>query len=73
MTNSEYLKKVKKEDDEFDAGNRNRGMSEIEFRKGKALEIIAEQMINLENAFADAVIALENFSITVRQIQKEDK
>ncbi len=48
MTNLEYLEKVKKEDAEFDADNRNRGMSEIEFRKAKALEIIAENSIEIK-------------------------
>jgi len=45
MTNLEYLNKVKEEDAEFDSGNRSRGMSEIEFRKMKALEIIADELI----------------------------
>ena len=45
MTNLEYLNKMKKEDVKFDESKRNRGMSEIGFRKAKALEIIAEELI----------------------------
>ena len=45
MTNLEYLDKMKREDVKFDEGKRNRGMFEIEFRKTKALEIIAEELI----------------------------
>lgn len=45
MINLEYLSNLKEEDDEFNRGERSRGMSEIEFRKVKALEIIAEELI----------------------------
>ena len=44
MNNLEWLEAIKKEDDEFDNGKRDRGSTEIEFRQVKALEIIAEEL-----------------------------
>ena len=63
MTNLEYLKKVKKDDD---------GLSEIEtskyeFRKTKALEIIAEQIIHLDDTLAYVLSALENIETTLNR------
>ena len=57
MENLEYLEKVKKENVDYKVF-KEVGEHEIEYRKMKALEIIAEQIINLDNTLAFAVTTL---------------
>ena len=67
MTNLEYLEKAKRIDDD-----RSKNLNEfpervseweIEYRKMKALEIIAEEIITL----SDTVTTLENIETAIRQ------
>ncbi len=62
MNNLEYLEKVNKKDDGYDFDHEN-----LEYRQAKALEIIAEQIINLDNTLACVVEALENIETTLKQ------
>ena len=72
MENLEYLKGVKASDDVWHT-NKNIGYREItrekyyEYRKVKALEIIAEQIINLDNTLAVVVNTLENIETAIKQ------
>jgi len=72
MENLEYLKGVKAEDEIWHI-NKNISYQEItrekyyEYRKVKALEIIAEQIINLDNTLAVVVTTLENIETAVKQ------
>jgi len=59
MENLEYLKKVKEENVEYKT-YKEVGEHEIEYRKMKALEIMAEQIINLDNTLAVLGTTLEN-------------
>jgi len=63
MENLEYLKKAKKDDD----GLSETETSKYEFRKTKALEIIAEQIISLDNTLAIVVTTLENIETAIKQ------
>jgi len=72
MENLEYLKGVKASDEIWHI-NKNISYQEItrekyyEYRKVKALEIIAEQIINLDNTLAVVVITLENIETAIKQ------
>ena len=72
MDNLEYLKGVKASDEIWHI-NKNISYQEItrekyyEYRKVKALEIIAEQIINLDNTLAVVVITLENIETAIKQ------
>jgi len=60
MDNLEYLKKMKN----FNTNNLN---VNAQCRTAKALEIIAEQIINLDNTLACLVSSLENIEVTIKQ------
>ena len=72
MENLEYLEGVKAADDLW---HESRGISyrEItkekyyEYRKMKALEIIAKQIINLDNTIACVVATLENIETALKR------
>jgi len=72
MENLEYLKGVKAEDEIWHI-NKNISYQEItrekyyEYRKVKALEIIAEQIISLDNTLAIVITTLENIETAVKQ------
>ena len=62
MDNKEYLEKVKKVDEDYDFDHDN-----LEYRKVKAMEIIAEGLI-LKNENSDFILtALENIETTLRR------
>lgn len=66
MTNLEYLEKVKLAKGPWlEQFTRNRDLDA--YRQAKALEIIAEQIINLDNTLAVVVASLENIENVIRQ------
>ena len=73
MDNLEYLENIKKADEKHHNDN-DIGIEEIvvdvyyeEYRKIKALEIIAEQIINLDNTLACVITTLENIDTTLNR------
>jgi len=79
MDNLEYLEKVKKGDKELNneinrIGNNNYPLNigverklRLTFRKMKALKIIAEQIIKLDDTLGCVVTTLENIETAIRQ------
>ena len=71
MTNLEYLKKCRDKDGDIDYRRPNLyeeiGFHERQFRKMRALEIIAEQIINLDNTLTCVVTCLENVETAIKQ------
>jgi len=63
MTNLEWLSKLKRDDD----GYSDIETSKLEFRTAKALEIIAEQLIHLDNTLEAAVTILENIETALNR------
>jgi len=59
MTNLEYLEKIKNENIDYKT-YKEISEHEIEYRKTKALEIIAEEIINLNSTLRSTVTTLEN-------------
>jgi len=66
MENLEYLEKVKKENVDYKVF-KEVGEHEIEYRKMKALEIIAEEQINNNSTLWTVVTTLENIGTAIRQ------
>jgi len=73
LDNLEYLENIKKADEKHHNDN-DIGIEEIagdvyyeEYRKIKALEIIAEQIINLDNTLACVITTLENIDTTLNR------
>ena len=66
MTNLEYLKKAKDGKLDWDVV-RQVCEHEIEYRKMKALEIIAEQIVILNSTLGYVVTTLENIETTIKQ------
>jgi len=66
MTNLEYLKKAKDGKLDWDVV-RQVCEHEIEYRKMKALEIIAEEQINNNSTLRTLVTTLENIETAIRQ------
>ena len=66
MTNLEYLEMAKDERLEWDVV-RQVCEHEIEYRKMKALEIIAEEQINNNSTLRTLVTTLENIETAIRQ------
>jgi len=64
--NSEYLEKIKDENVDYKV-LKEFGEHEIEYRKMRALEIIAEQIINLDNTLACLNTTLENIETAFKQ------
>jgi len=58
MDNLEYLEKQKYAESES---------NDIEYRKTKALEIIAEQLIHIDNTLEAVVTVLENIETTLNR------
>jgi len=79
MTNLEYLEKAKKYDDDINMDidkiennsyPNNVGWAReirLTFRQVKALEIIAEEIINLLSTLRSTVTALENIETAIKQ------
>lgn len=67
MPNLEYLEKVKKFDEANDTYHKLGTEEFITYRKIKALEIIAEQIINLDNTLACINTTLENIENIINQ------
>jgi len=69
MTNLEYLKKIKKADEELNLELKLIVKNEDgdSYRQAKALEIIAEQIINLDNTIACVNTTLENIETAIKQ------
>ena len=79
MTNVDYLEKVKKEDkdliNEIDKiGNSDYPLNvgrardiKLTFRKLKALEIIADELIKVNDNLCNTVTTLENIETAIRQ------
>jgi len=77
MDNLEYLKNRKKERDIFDEtwnkytkqydSDSSLEKMRVEIRKVYALEIIAEQMIHLDNTLDAVITTLENIETFIRQ------
>jgi len=63
MTNLEWLNKLKRDDD----GYSDIETSKLEFRTAKALEIIAEEIINLDSTLRSTVTTLENIDTTLNR------
>ena len=66
MENLEYLKKVKNENLDW-VTVKGVCEHEIEYRKMKALEIVAEEIINLNSTLRSTVTTLENIETAIRQ------
>lgn len=60
MTNLGHLEKVKKFDEDSDIYHKLGADEFLEYRKVKAFEIIAEELINLNNNSGSIITALEN-------------
>jgi len=79
MTNLEYLENAKKEDKDIinviaSLGNSDYPLNvgrardvKLTFRKIKALEIIAEEIINLLSTLRSTVTTLENIETAIKQ------
>ena len=66
MINLEYLEKVKKENVNYKTF-KEVGEHEIEYRKMRALEIIAEELIKHNDNSGSIVTALENLDTTLNR------
>jgi hypothetical protein len=67
MTNLEWLKKMKKEDIKYPLYDEDITETQYRIRIMKATEIIAEQIINLDNTLACIVSTLENIETAIKQ------
>ena len=67
MTNLEYLEKMKKEDEGELRKHCTLEEYHLKFRKMKALEIIAEEIINLNSTLRSTVTTLENIDTTLNR------
>ena len=63
MTNLEWLNKLKRDDD----GYSDIETSKYEFRTAKALEIIAEELINNNSTLRTLVTTLENIETAIKR------
>ena len=63
MTNLEWLSKLKRDDD----GYSDIETSKLEFRTAKALEIIAEGLINNNSTLRTLVTTLENIETAIKR------
>ena len=63
MTNLEWLNKLKRDDD----GYSEIETSKYEFRQAKALEIIAEELINNNSTLRTLITTLEDIETAIRQ------
>ena len=67
MTNLEHLEKVKKFDEDSDIYHKLGADEFLKYRKVKALEIIAEELINNNSTLRTLVTALENINTTLNR------
>lgn len=75
MDNLDYLNKIKAEEREWLNNEVIKNLTSdkewdkdaLNYRKVKALEIIAEQIINLDNTLAVVVSTLENIETAIKQ------
>ena len=67
MTNLEYLEKLKKDNFREFVTNDGNYKEYIEGRKTIALEIIAEQLIHLDNTLEAVVTTLENIETSLNR------
>ena len=67
MTNLEYLEKLKKDNFREFVTEQGNYREHIEGRKVIALEIIAEQLIHLDNGLDAVITTLENIDTTLNR------